>query len=65
MVNLAAIVEKFDLKFIGEVNRKISNVTALSNQIENGLTWAKADKFAEDILYGTLLINDKINFTQK
>ena len=65
MIDLKQIVKNFDLKVVGDSNREISKVTALSNQISDGLTWAKADKYTDDIVCGTLLINEKINFTQK
>ncbi|MGV6860136.1 MAG: DapH/DapD/GlmU-related protein [Putridiphycobacter sp.] len=65
MVNLEDIINEFNLEVIGNSNRKISKVTALSNQIENGLTWAKADKYADQIEVGTLLINEDINFEAK
>jgi len=65
MIELNKIISKFDLKVIGDQNRNISKVTSLSNQSLDGLTWAKADKYATQIKHGCLLINDQIKFTQK
>ena len=65
MIELNQIIAEFNLEVVGNANRKISRVTALSNQIADGLTWAKADKYAENIKVGTLLVTDKINFTPK
>lgn len=65
MVELLRIIEHFDLEVIGNPNRIISRVTALSNQVADGLTWAKADQYAEDILVGTLLVNETITFQPK
>lgn len=65
MVELSQIVDRFDLAVVGNVNRKIARVTALSNQVSDGLTWAKADKYAENIKHGTLLVNEAINFEAK
>ena len=65
MIELSKIIEKFDLKVVGNSNRTISWITALSNQLEDGLTWAKADKYTSEIKHGTLLINDTIQFIAK
>jgi len=65
MVELSDIIKKFDLKAVGNTDRRIEKVTALANQIENGITWAKADQYTEQIFMGTLLINKKINFIPK
>lgn len=65
MVDLKNIVDKYDLKFVGNIDRNISRVTAISNEIESGLTWAKTDKYADLITKGCLLINENINFKKK
>ncbi len=65
MVDLKDIIKKFDLKAVGNIERKIEKVTALSNQVENGITWAKANQYAEQITVGTLLVNEKIDFVPK
>ena len=65
MVDLSRIVEQFDLAVVGNIGRSVKRVTALSNQVEDGLTWAKGDKYADQIKYGTLLVNEEINFTPK
>ncbi len=65
MVALSDIIEAFQLEVVGEKNKAIAKVTALSNQVEDGLTWAKADKYADQINCGALLINEKIKFRPK
>ena len=65
MAKLEDIIQRFDLDIIGNPNQEISRVTALANQVSDGLTWAKADQYAESIRVGTLLVNESINFTPK
>lgn len=65
MVELKKIITHFDLEVVGDANRTINKVTALANQVEDGLTWAKADQYAENIKVGTLLVNHEINFEPK
>ena len=65
MISAHEIANKFDLKILGNQNATILKVTALSNQVANGLTWAKADEYANKIETGCLLINEKINFSAK
>ncbi|NOQ73598.1 MAG: hypothetical protein GQ574_16450 [Crocinitomix sp.] len=65
MIELKKISAHFDLTVIGDPDRIIHRVTALANQQVDGLTWAKADQYAEKIEVGTLLVNEAINFEPK
>jgi len=65
MIELQKISDRFDLTVVGDQDRTIKRVTALANQQTDGLTWAKADKYAERIEVGTLLVNESINFEPK
>jgi UDP-3-O-[3-hydroxymyristoyl] glucosamine N-acyltransferase len=65
MTNLNEIVDFFHLKAFGEINRKIRKVTALNDQLTDGLTWAKSEKYASKAELGTILLNQDTNFTPK
>jgi len=65
MIDISTLANKFNLKIIGDSNKVVKKVTALSNQIDNGLTWAKAEKYVDKIEKGSLLVNQSINFTPK
>ncbi|MFT5820821.1 MAG: UDP-3-O-[3-hydroxymyristoyl] glucosamine N-acyltransferase [Crocinitomix sp.] len=65
MIELKKISAHFDLSVVGNPDRTIQCVTALANQQADGLTWAKADQYAEKIEVGTLLVNEAINFEPK
>lgn len=65
MIDLIDIVNQFDLKVIGELNRKVSGVTALSNQVSDGLTWAKAEKYVDLIEMGCILLREDTEFEPK
>ena len=64
MVELLKIVNHFELKVVGDINRDITKITSLDNQLSNGLTWAKSDKHAAKITKGTILINKQVKFEQ-
>jgi UDP-3-O-[3-hydroxymyristoyl] glucosamine N-acyltransferase len=65
MISISTIAEKFNLKIIGDSHKLIKKVTALNNQDENGLTWAKSEKYVDKIEKGALLINNSLLFTPK
>ena len=65
MIELKKIIAHFDLEIVGRTDRKIRSITALTNQQSDGLTWAKADEYANKIKIGTLLVKDTINFEPK
>lgn len=65
MIELQKISDRFDLVVVGNEDRIINSVTTLANQQADGLTWAKADQYADQIEIGTLLVNESIIFEPK
>lgn len=62
MPQLDEIIAEFGFKVIGDRRFEVEGVTTSKDLKENGITWAKADKFVAMVDKGAVVLNEKLNF---
>jgi len=63
MIGVKEIAEAFSLKIVGDENQRVERATAIDNQMVNGITWVKNEKWLNQVKSGAVLMHESL-YTQ-